>query len=78
MVDMSNSNDPVFFVSSTIKTSLTLIRDFEKNHGKGKVSFTQQRSAVMIAIKTNNLGELVEIYKQMGFTVAEQRKNENS
>ena len=32
----------------------------------------------MIAIKTNNLGKLAGIYKQMGFTVAEQRKNENS
>ena len=56
----------------------TLVSDLEKNHGQGKVSFIQRKSAVMIAIKTNNLSELAEVYKQMGFTVAEQRKNEKS
>jgi dissimilatory sulfite reductase (desulfoviridin) alpha/beta subunit len=52
----------------------TLVSDLERNHGKGKVSFVQQKSAVMIAIKTDNLVELAEVCTQMGFTVSEQGK----
>ncbi|CAG7566042.1 unnamed protein product [Fusarium equiseti] len=50
----------------------TLVSDLERNHGKGKVSFVQRKSAAVIAIKTDNLVELEEVYRQMGFMVSEQ------